>query len=289
MTTQSLFEVRNLDLLKYPRTPHLQGSRLQAGDEGHDQVPYSTLAGRYIVVEEKLDGGNAGLSFSAGGELLLQSRGHYLSGGGRERQFNLYKRWATAHEQGLLAGLEDRYLMFGEWLHKKHSVFYDCLPHYFCEFDIWDWSRQCFLATAERHALLAGMPVLPVPVLYAGEAPRRLETLLDLLQPSLARTADWRMAFEADVRLGGLDLPQAWRQTDRSDLAEGLYIKVEEDGRTVARYKWVRRDFVQTILDSGRHHAEQPYIANRLAPGVDLFAPQLSHGWAGQREAVWTC
>lgn len=105
-------------LLKYPRTPHLEGSRLQEGDEGHDQAPYSVLAGRYIVVEEKLDGGNCGLSYDAAGEQLLQSRGHYLTGGGRERQFNLFKRWASAHADVLLERLGDRYVMYGEWLHK---------------------------------------------------------------------------------------------------------------------------------------------------------------------------
>ena len=35
----------------------------------------------------------------------------------------------------------------------------------------------------------------------------------------------------------------------------------------LARYKFVRRDFVQTILDSGSHHAS-PIVPNGLAPGV---------------------
>lgn len=72
---------------------------------------------------------------------------------------------------------------------------------------------------------------------------------------------------------------RAWRQCDRSDLAEGLYIKVEDGERTLARYKWVRADFVQAILDSAQHHAEQPFIPNGLTPGVDLYAPMLSHIW----------
>lgn len=105
--------IQNLELLKFPRTGHIEGSRLQKGDEDCTHVPYSKIAGRYIVAEEKLDGANSGASFSEGAELLLQSRGHYLSGGGRERQFNLFKRWATAHESVLLACLEDRYVMYG--------------------------------------------------------------------------------------------------------------------------------------------------------------------------------
>lgn len=271
--------VQNLELLKYPRTPHLQGSRLQAGDDGSDQVPYSALAGRYLVVEEKLDGGNAGLSFDAGGELLLQSRGHYLVGGGRERQFNLFKHWAVAHAPRLLEVLDDRYLMFGEWLHKKHTVYYDRLPHYFCEFDVWDRARQLFLTTAARAHLLGSVPVLPVPVLYAGIAPRRLEDLLELLRPSLARSAQWRTSFETTLTREGLDLGRAWAQTDRSELAEGLYLKVEDEHQTLQRYKWVRADFVQAILDSAQHHAEQPFVPNGLAEGVDIFAPELHVRW----------
>src|SRR5262245_11848581 len=74
---------------KYPRTQHLVGSRLQPGDEDLDAVPMSALAGRHVVIEEKMDGANCGVSFGPDAELLLQSRGHYLAGGPREKQFAL--------------------------------------------------------------------------------------------------------------------------------------------------------------------------------------------------------
>jgi hypothetical protein len=273
------------DLTKYPRTPHLAGSRLQAGDEGGGQVPYSALAGRYIVVEEKFDGANSGLSFSPGGELMLQSRGHYLVGGGRERQFSLFKKWAVAHESVLLARLEDRYIVFGEWMGKKHSVFYDALPHYHLEFDVFDRRAGHYLSTAARTALLHGLPVLPVAVLYRGRAPRKLADLLALIRHSLAKSAGWRTAFERTVAREGLDLARAWKMSDKSDLAEGVYLKVEEDERVVERLKFVRADFVQSILDANVHHADQPFVPNLLAPGADIFAPQLTMTWEdrGQR------
>jgi hypothetical protein len=78
-------DIRSLEIYKYPRTPHLEGSRLQPGDDASDQMPLAQLAGRHVVIEEKLDGANCGLSFGAAGDLLLQSRGHYLAGGGSER------------------------------------------------------------------------------------------------------------------------------------------------------------------------------------------------------------
>ncbi|AMG39622.1 RNA ligase family protein [Achromobacter xylosoxidans] len=279
---------QSLELFRYPRTPHLEGSRLQEGDHGHDHVPYRDLRGLHLVVEEKLDGANTGISFSAAGELLLQSRGHYLVGGGRERQFNFIKAWAQAHADWLLQRLEDRYVMYGETLSKKHSVFYDALPHHFFEFDVLDRRTGDFLSTAARRALLAGGPVLSVPVLYEGLAPARLADLKALLRPSLAKTARWRDAFEATVRREGLDLALAWKQCDKSDLSEGLYLKVEADGRTLGRYKWVRADFVQAILASEKHHSEQPYVPNQLAPGVDLYAPRPRVDWdtlRGDKEA----
>jgi hypothetical protein len=71
-----------MTITKYPRTPHLEGSRLQPGDEDLDQIPLAELRGAYVVVEEKLDGANAGISI-ADGKPRLQSRGHVLLGGPR--------------------------------------------------------------------------------------------------------------------------------------------------------------------------------------------------------------
>lgn len=271
--------IQSREILKYPRTPHLEGSRLQPGDEGQDHVPLATLKGRHAVVEEKLDGANVGVSFTDAGELLLQSRGHYLGGGGRERQFAPFKQWASAHEARLLERLEDRYVMYGEWLHAKHSVSYDRLPHWFCEFDIYDRVDRVFLSTPRRHALLAGSPVVSVPVLHAGALPSSVKALRALVRPSLTKSTRWRESFERSVERQGLDLALAWRQTDKSALAEGLYIKIENEAEVLGRYKWVRPDFVQTILDSGSHHSTRPVIPNGLAAGADLYAPQPAIDW----------
>ena len=288
-------------LLKYPRTPHLEGSRLQPGDEGHNHVPYATLLaavsrGEHAVIEEKLDGANSGVSFNAAGDLLLQCRGHYLVGGGRERQFNLFKRWAQAHEAVFLERLEDRYVMYGEWMHKLHSVYYDALPHFFVEFDIWDRQRQVFLSTARRQELLNGLPVLSVPVLSfkpslgtktngapraAAQVPARLKDFLQLVRGSQAKSPNWRKAFVEEALKAGLSESQAWLMADKSDRSEGLYIKIETADETVGRLKWVRSDFVQAIVQSGKHHSEQPYVANQLLPGVDIFSPELTHDWTG--------
>ena len=86
-----------MTILKYPRTRHVEGSRLQHGDLGDDK-PLAELRGAFLVLEEKVDGANCGLSFEPDGTLKLQSRGHYLTGGYRERHFDLFKTWASCHQ-----------------------------------------------------------------------------------------------------------------------------------------------------------------------------------------------
>ncbi|MEK8033144.1 RNA ligase family protein [Ideonella sp. DXS29W] len=271
--------LQSLPLMRYPRTLHLEGSRLQAGDRSDDQTPLSALKGRHVVIEEKLDGANAGISFSEGGDLLLQSRGHYPMGGHGERQFNLFKVWAAAHEARLLAILQDDFVLYGEWMYAKHSVWYDRLPHYFCEFDVYDRRRQRFLSTSRRQALLAGSPVLSVPVLYAGPMPTTPKLLWKLVTQSLAKSTGWREAFDIAVAREGLSRELTWRQTDKADESEGLYLKVEDDEQVLARYKLVRHSFTQTILDADSHHAQRPILPNQLAAGVDLYAEQPTLTW----------
>ena len=109
--------------------------------------------------------------------------------------------------------------------------------------------------------------------------PAKPQQLWQLLRHSLAKSTLWRGAFETVVARERLPLDLCWRQTDKSDLAEGLYLKVEDDEQVLARYKLVRHDFTQTILDSGSHHSTRPLIPNQLADGVDLYAPQPLVTW----------
>ena len=54
------------------------------------------------------------------------------------------------------------------------------------------------------------------------------------------------------------------RQTDPSGLMEGLYIKIEEDGRVIDRFKYVRPDFVAMVMDSESHWQSRPILPNEL-------------------------
>ena len=255
---------------KYPRTKHIEGSRLQPGDEDLEAAPFRDLAGRHLVVEEKIDGANCGVSFTAAGELLLQSRGHYLTGGAREKHFNLFKQWATTHATTLYERLGDRYIMYGEWLYAKHTIFYDALPHYFLEFDVLDSHDSTFLSTPQRAELLAGLPVVSVPVLHQGVV-KRFKDLTAFIGPSRYITAEHLERLAEQCRRLRLDLERAWPETDRSGLMEGLYVKAEEEGQVVGRYKYVRADFLTAVFAAEGHWLNRPIIPNLLRDGVDLF------------------
>ena len=165
-------------ILKYPRTQHLQGSRLQEGDEDLRQVPFSEILGKYIVIEEKIDGANSAISFDANGNLLLQSRGHYLNGGYNERHFNLMKQWANNNKDLFYSVLGSRYIMYGEWMYAKHTVFYDALPDYFMEFDIYDREKEIFLDTDARKIITDKLQIVhSVPVLSRGVFKSKKEIL----------------------------------------------------------------------------------------------------------------
>src|SRR5205823_4189273 len=160
-----------------------------------------------------------GISFDAAGRLWLQSRGHFLTGGSREKHFDLFKRWASTHASALHAALGRRFVLYGEWLYAKHTVFYDRLPHYFLEFDVLDTETGAFLGTEQRRALLRGMPVASVPVLRTGPC-RGLAEVTACLGPSLYKGPTWRDSLSAAARARGLGPDQVGKETDPSDLME---------------------------------------------------------------------
>lgn len=258
-----------MTFVKYPRTRHIKGSRFQNGDHDLEAVPFSELKGKNLVVEEKFDGANAGISFSDKGELQLQSRGHYLRGGPREKQFNLLKIWASRWETELYESLGDRYVMFGEWMFAKHTMFYDNLPHYFLEFDLYDKKTEKFLSTQRRQehyrdTLLSGV-IVPVHLLR-NSIFHQLSELKVLIQHSVFKTNAWKDNLISIAAKNGVTQDNVLSTTDLSNLAEGLYIKLEDENFVLDRYKFVRQSFTNSILEQGEHWSVRTMIPNQLSP-----------------------
>jgi RNA ligase len=240
------------DFTKYPRTPHLFGSR-GTDDDKHlgQQESLDFIADASLIVEEKLDGTNVGIHFTSAGRIVLQCRGHEITTG-MHAQYDLFKQWTMGKRPVLEAMLEDRLLLFGEWLYARHSVHYRRLPHYFFEFDIYDKQKQVFLDLASRLELLEGTGILTVPVVHRG--PASADQLRGLIGPSR-----FDSQFENSV-------------TGRTDnLMEGLYLRTEAEGRVTGRAKFVRVEFVEKVKQS-EHWQHQAVVPNLLAEGADIWS-----------------
>ena len=204
------------DFIKYPRTPHLFGSKGTDDDKhlGREESE-AFIDNPSLIVEEKLDGTNVGVHFTSSGRMVLQCRGHEITEG-MHPQYDLFKQWTSVKRPALETMLGSQFILYGEWLYAKHSVHYRKLPHYFFEFDIYDKDAEQFLDLDTRLRMLGGIGLQTVPVVHRGRA------TVDELQ-SLVGPSTFDSAFDNPVT----------RRTD--NLIEGLYCRTEADGRVTGR------------------------------------------------------
>lgn len=240
------------DFIKYPRTPHLFGSKGTDDDKQLDDAESAQfIADASLIVEEKIDGTNVGIHFAEDGELVMQCRGHLITEG-MHPQYDLFKQWAAVKRCVLEQRLGKRFILFGEWVYARHSIFYRQLTHYFFEFDIYDKEQNAFLDLEQRLSLLDDSGIQTVPVIHTG--PLRQSGLEEMIGPSL---------FDSQF-----DNPL----TKRADnLMEGLYLRTEADGVVTGRAKFVRAEFVEKIKQSV-HWQHQAMMPNELAEGVDIWS-----------------
>ena len=240
------------DFVKYPRTPHLFGSKGTPDDKHLGEAESMRfIADRSLIVEEKIDGTNVGIHFTSAGRMVLQCRGHEITEG-MHPQYDLFKQWAQVKRPVLETMLGDGFILFGEWMYARHSIHYRKLPHYFFEFDIYEKQQEAFLSLAARSAMLEGTGICTVPVVATGALKKK--KLAELVGPS---------QFDSEF-----DNPT----TGRTDtLMEGLYLRTEADGIVTGRAKLVRAEFVEKIKQS-THWQQQTLVPNVLAEGVDTWS-----------------
>ena len=238
--------------VKYPRTPHLFGSR-GTDDDKHlgRRSSDAMVADASLIVEEKLDGTNVGIHFASSGRMVLQCRGHEITEG-MHPQYDLFKQWTAAKQALFHELLGGRFIMYGEWLYARHTVHYRALPHYFFEFDIYDKDLAIFLDLKERSRMLEGTGLCTVPVVHRGA----------ITADELARCVGVS-AYDAEFHH-----PNSGLEDHRM---EGLYLRTEAKGAVQQRAKWVRPEFVEKIRQS-EHWQHQKLEPNLLMDGVELWA-----------------
>lgn len=218
------------NFFRFPHTPHI--AWLASGAPRDDKVlspaEVAELLAGDVVIEEKLDGANLGLSVSADGVLRAQNRGQYLlqpfNG-----QFARLGPWLAAHEDKLFDALGANLIAFGEWCAARHSLNYASLPDWWLVFDVYDRATGQFWSTARRDAWAAQLGLITVPKLHTGH--------VDMNQ--LRECVHVR---HSQFRQGPL---------------EGIVIRRENVEWLEQRAKLVRADFTQAIEGHWRSRALQ--------------------------------
>lgn len=256
------------DFFRFPHTPHIAwlGDESPRDDKVLAPEEVTALLSGSVVVEEKLDGANLGLSVGPDGQLRAQNRGQYLfepyAG-----QFQRLPEWMALHGGGLVEALGDTLIAFGEWCAARHSLDYPALPDLWLLFDIYDREQGRFWSTRRRDAFASTLGFAVVPRIAVG--PQSVATLMDGIE-------HWKSRY----RNGGL---------------EGVVVRREDNDWLLARGKLVRADFTQAIDSHWRSRKLEwnrvtwpgdamtavlpPLVAKAFADaGYDLLSP-AEDGW----------
>ena len=222
------------DFFKFPHTPHLAwlSSRAPREDKVLSPPEVRDLLSAEVLVEEKVDGANLGISIAPSGALRVQNRGSYL-GSRAHPQFQPLWPWLEVRRHQLIDALGNHLMLFGEWCFAVHSVRYEALPDWFLAFDVYDRSARRFWSSQRRDALVQSLGLAQVPMLARGRY--TLDELCRMLGTSRLTRAPM----------------------------EGLYVRRDEGDFLAARAKLVRPEFIQAIEE---HWSSRPLTRNTLAP-----------------------
>lgn len=253
-------------LLKSPRTTHLVGSGIPGSGDVSERLRWEDVCGRFVVLEEKIDGSEVSFHFDADANLIGRERANVIDlsvRGGAERHLDGFKDWLALRADAFFERIEDRYVVYAEWCALAHCIIYDRLPDYFIECDVQDKLTGEFLSTERRMDLLDGLGVVSAPILYSGIAARDVEPS-SLVGRSGFCSVDPADRWQSMPVNRGKALDRD--RFDVSGTAEGVYGKIEEDGVVVERFKWIREDFVRRIVEDGRHWKAASPVTNLRTP-----------------------
>lgn len=222
------------EFYRFPHTPHLfwLASGVPRDDKVLSAAEAADLLAHEVVVEEKLDGANLGISVGEDGRLLTQNRGQYLESPFLG-QFSRLDQWLKVHENNLFDALGTRLIVYGEWCAARHSITYRRLPDWWLLFDVYDKQEGRFWSTQRRNDLASELGIAHVPKLFAGSS--TVTVLADYLNSA--------------------------RSCYRDGAMEGVVVRHEDDNWLLGRAKLVRADFTQSI---DLHWRKKPLEWNRL-------------------------
>lgn len=208
------------EYFKFPSTKHIALPDYESvrKDKVMSDQDIAEMLRHEIVIEEKIDGANLGISFDDNGDICLQNRGNWLLPPWKG-QWEKLKNWVDKRQDALFDIISDRYILFGEWCYAKHSIYYNKLPDYFIAFDLYDKENERFLSVECRNAMCNGMEIAVIHQCARGKY-----TLKELF-------SFFRQSYYGD------------------NMCEGIYVRWDEGEWLKERAKLVRSDFKQSIED----------------------------------------
>jgi len=208
------------DFFRFPHIPHLAwlGPGTPRDDKVLSVAEANALLSGEVVIEEKLDGANLGVSVAEDGRLRLQNRGQYLVppfGG----QFSRATAWVERRQDELAPALGNKLILFGEWCAARHSIVYDHLPDWFLAFDVYDRAAGRFWSAVRRNTWLNRLDIPVVPALA-----RRQTTLVEakaIVMTSASRFGDTPLEGVV-IRRDGAEFLEQRAKVVRPDFAQAI-------------------------------------------------------------------
>ncbi|WNO10851.1 RNA ligase family protein [Teredinibacter sp. KSP-S5-2] len=256
------------DIVTYPKTHHIDGSKfrfshgLKKGLEELKRIKLFEGKKVKLLIEEKMDGSQLGIFFKGPTEPVFYSRGSIIEA---SDEFSLAKQWVYSNIEKLWELLGQRFILFGEWLYLKHTIFYDALPAYFMEYDVYDRRVEQFLSTEARQSLFRGHDYIHSVRVIAHQVFDNASELEALVGASAFISSESLARLKANVEgVASVDSGRVLEETDLTGLMEGLYIKVEKDSYVQERYKYIRYEFLSKILSSNTHWRARVQVTNAV-------------------------
>ena len=245
-----LFEINNLDdlnefknkiglktcdlnkIIKFPRTKHIANLGAMTRDDLlMDKNDIEIMLKNNIVVEEKIDGANLGIRYDENKKIIVQNRSHYVCSSSHA-QFKKLDQWILNNKKDLDNILSNgNFIIYGEWLYSKHSIYYTNLPDYFIVFDIYDIDKNKFYSRERIEKIIEKTRLNLIKIIYKGKI--TLEKLKTLTQ-SKSQYYD--------------------------GIVEGIYVRMNNVDWLEIRGKIVRADFIS----GDEHWTKGKIIQNML-------------------------
>ena len=173
--------------------------------------------------------------------------------------------WIEKNKDLLFSITGENKIIWGEWMDYQHCMYYNALPSYFIEYDIYDIENKYFLDTTTRKQIInkANLNHLN-KIVSAHVVEKKVKTAKDLSvlfkeKIAFGKNKDIVHDFEKNNFKGHV------RKNSLVDIyPEGYYLKIENSGEVIKRFKFIRKSFLEKILENS-HWKNSQWIKNNCA------------------------